>query len=152
MSCAVNADVIGPKNSQYILFDFRPSYATRTVIQPYTATLSVPVNIGSFSNVATQTGTLTYDGIAWFLELGDILIPPAEYAGSVAHCPLLVGSPAIPTEDILFFSGMETGAEGNSIIKLDTSGVITYYTTMAGAGFPNAEEISIILGSYRYVA
>ena len=142
MSSTINVDRIAPKNSSSIRLDGRSSASGGVSLQPYTQSLAAPVNVGTFTAVATQTGTITLDGGIWFLNLNAFTMPSTNaYGGSVATCALLTGiTAAIPIEDKLFNAEIsENGTKSLGAIKVGTTGTVTYYVAVAGTGWTSSQ-------------
>lgn len=141
MSSAINVDRIGPKNASRIILDSRTTSTSHITQQPYAESLSAPVNVGSFTGVATQTGTVTLINNVWYLNLNSFTMPSTNaYAGSVATCALLAGSIAKPTETKVFNAIMsENGTGVLGSISVATTGTITYCEAVAGTGWTSSQ-------------
>lgn len=130
MSCAINVDNITPKSSSNLRID------KAVFSDPLVIPLSAPVNIGSYPNIRTQTGNLTLYGGVWYLFLDELNIGSGgDYNNSAAECPLLVGTPAIPNVDHYLANVIRIEDWfGIGCIKIDTAGIITYYSDWYGSG------------------
>lgn len=154
MSSAINVDKIAPKNASVIRLDCRSTSKAGVILQPYTVAVSAPVSVGALAGVATQTGTITLDGGVWYLNLNTFTLPSTNaYAGSVATCPLLAGTLAIPTENKLFNAMMsENGTSVLGAIKIGTTGTLTYYEAVAGTGWTSSQTGIVYNRVLKYVA
>lgn len=151
MSSGLSTDTVAPKNASRILLDCRTASVPSITIQPNTQTISAPISIGSLADIATQTGSITFEGGICHLRLDSVSIPSDAYAGAVATCPLLIDTPAVPSAEKAVLYVCDQNYVGSlGVLRLSPSGTITYCTTVNGAGWASSQPGNIFSTTLHY--
>jgi len=143
MSC-IDVDWISPKNASSISMNTSNSVPGYATIIPYFSTLSAS-SVGP-STTVTITGNLTLDG-----GIVNIRIVGFSFTGSACSCALLAGMPQfIPlTNKAFIIHVINNGTAASGCAILDTTGTITFYSTVTGSTWTTQGTVHECMLSYK---